>query len=123
MIRNTLIVIAIAVFFTISLAGCGSSSNLTAVPLTEPWDKMNLPIRKDDIVHKSSTTELGVVAYHPASGLFESYMKAIEASGWKRTKVSSTGDMLDYEKDGKKMSFYFLNNKDEGYFSISFSIN
>lgn len=118
-----MIAFTMALLFALVLSGCTSGPNLTAVPITAPWDKMNLPIGKDDIVHKSSATELGIAAIKPPAGLLASYTKAIEASGWKRTSVSSSGDMLDYEKDGKKMSFYFLNNADEGYISISFSIN
>ncbi|HMM79294.1 MAG TPA: hypothetical protein PKC65_04650 [Pyrinomonadaceae bacterium] len=120
--RKTAIILALGILVSLSLAGC-SGSNLTAVSLTSPWDKMNLPIGKSDIIHKSNDKELGIVVYNPPASLFESYRNAIEANGWKRTNVGSTGDIVDFEKDGKKMNFMYFNNSDEGYYSISFVID
>ena len=122
LIKRNVLALAITILFAFAFVGC-SGSNLTVVPITAPWDKMALPIGQKDIVHKSSETELGVVAYDPPAGLFERYIKAIEASGWERTSVGPSGDMVNFKKDGKKMNFMYFNNSDEGYYSISFVID
>lgn len=102
--KKTFSMFALVVCLAAMLAGCGWNPSVTAVPVTAPWDSMNLPIKEDAVVWASSATELKVVHKAPRPQVVAPYFKAIQDAGWKLLKKTDDGmDFMTFEKDGKTL--------------------
>ncbi len=90
-----------ALFFT----ACWSPS-VAAVPITAPWDKMNLPINADARVWASDDKILKVAHKAERREVAQEYLKALEKDGWKLTDqpdVRDHGITFKFEKGGQKI--------------------
>ncbi len=93
---------AIALFVT----ACSWNPSVAAVPITAPWDKMNLPIKEDARVWASDDKTLKVAHKADRREVAKSYLDALEKDGWKMTTqpdVSEHGTTFNFEKGGQKI--------------------
>lgn len=98
---------SIVILFTLSvlfLSGCWNPS-VSEVPITAPWDKMNLPVRENTRVWASDDKKLKVVHKAGMPEVAKAYLAAFEKEGWKITK-QDIGNRYTYEfeKGGQKLS-------------------
>lgn len=92
------------IFITIFMAGCWNPS-VSEVPITAPWDKMNLPVKDNARVWASDDKKLKVVHKAAIHIVAESYLTAFEKDGWKKTKQEiSERYVYEFEKSGQKIS-------------------
>src|SRR5688500_10797749 len=90
---------------------CGWDPSVTAVPITAPWDAMNLPVKEDARVWSSTPTELKVAHKADKSTVLAAYEKALNSAGWKSAGSPGAGSVL-FRKDGKEidMDIYDFEN-------------
>lgn len=70
----------------LSLAACGWKPEVTAVPITAPWDKMNLPVKENAIVWASSDKQFKAVHKDDRKTVLGKYTDALKAGGWNLDK-------------------------------------
>lgn len=87
------------------LTACWSPS-VAEVPITAPWDKMNLPVKTDARVWASDDKTLKVAHKAARREVAQSYLDALEKDGWKLTDqpdVREHGMTFKFEKGGQKI--------------------
>jgi hypothetical protein len=93
---------AVALLF----AACGWNPSVAEVPITAPWDKMNLPVKDDARVWASDDKTLKVVHKDDRREVAQEYLDALEKDGWKLTAqpgVRDSGVTFNFEKGGQKI--------------------
>ena len=103
--RNTVVFILTAAS-ALFLTACGWNPSVTEVPITAPWDKMNLPIKEDARVWASDDKILKVAHKARRRDVAQRYLEALEKDGWKLTAqpdVREHGITFDFEKGGQKI--------------------
>ena len=100
-----------------AFSGCGWNPEVTAVPITEPWSSINLPVKENAIVWASSATELKVAHKDDKTTVMDAYKKALEAAGWKMSSMDVSSEnikFLTFEKDGKTMETEYYDFQNTG---------
>ena len=99
---NLLLVLAACV---ISLAACGWKPPCPATTITEPWNKMNLPLPQDSAVCTSTADKFQADYKAGREEVTKMYMDALEKGGWKMTR-RDLGDMyyFDFDKGSDKIT-------------------
>ena len=99
----------VSVFITatiaLSLTACWNPS-VAEVPLTAPWDKMNLPINDNARVWASDDKILKVAHKDARREVAQNYLNALEKDGWKLTAqpdVRDHGITFNFEKSGQRI--------------------
>jgi hypothetical protein len=92
---------------------CGWNPSVTAVPITAPWDSMNLPVKENARVWASTATELKVAHKDDKPTVLAAYQKALTANGWKSSGVRDTRTVV-FEKDGKRMDLEIYDFENTG---------
>ncbi|MEZ5422073.1 MAG: hypothetical protein R2682_03135 [Pyrinomonadaceae bacterium] len=103
--KRTFIAIAALAMLTLAMAACWNPS-VTAVPITAPWDKMDLPVKDNAVVWASDAKKLKVALKAGKAEVGEAFMKAIEKNGWKMSAapdLRDTSHFFEFEKAGQKM--------------------
>jgi hypothetical protein len=103
--KEVLSVFIIAAALALSLSACWSPS-VAEVPITAPWDKMNLPVKEDARVWASDDKTLKVVHKAARREVAQNYLDALEKDGWKLTDqpdVRESGVTFKFEKSGQKI--------------------
>jgi hypothetical protein len=80
--------------------------SVAEVPITSPWDKMNLPLKENARVWFSNDQELRVAQKGRRADVAESYFKALETGGWKITEKPLMDENIiinKYEKNGQRI--------------------
>jgi hypothetical protein len=92
-------------FLSIWIMACGWNPEVTAVPVTEPWTAMNLPVKQDAIVWKSEPKEFRAVHKADKKTVTRAYTDALKAQGWELGKFDDSGDRyyISLTKGGEKM--------------------
>jgi len=87
------------------LAACSWNPSVKEVPITAPWEKMNLPIKENARVWGSDDKELKVVHKARRADVAKSYTEAFEKDGWKLVKDETTDVLMvyTYEKNGQRI--------------------
>jgi hypothetical protein len=86
------------------LTACWNPS-VKEVPITAPWDKMNLPVKADARVYKSTDKELKVAHKASKNEVAKAYLEALEKDGWKfMGKPAADVVIWDFEKNTQRMS-------------------
>ncbi len=70
----------------LSLAACGWKPSVSAVPISAPWDEMNLPVKENAVVWASSDKQIKVVHKEDRKEILKKYTDALKAEGWKLDK-------------------------------------
>lgn len=111
--KNLTTVLAISLL-SIYLASCGWKPEVTAVPISEPWSSMNLPIKENAVVWKSEPAEFRAVHKDDKRAVMKSYTDAVKAQGWVPADFKEVGDRfyVDMKRGGEviKLEFYDFNN-------------
>ena len=92
---------ALLVLASIVTLACAWNPSVTAVPITAPWDSINLPVKEDARVWGSSPTELKVVHKGDKASVVDAYEKAFAANGWKSGALDQR--TLVFQKDGRSV--------------------
>lgn len=106
--KLTLVILLASLF----VFACGWNPSVTAVPITAPWDSMNLPVKEDARVWSSNPTELKVVHKAGKAEVLAAYEKAITAAGW-RSSGADAGTVY-FKKDGKTLEAEFYDFENTG---------
>jgi len=88
------------------VTACSWNPSVAAVPITAPWDKMNLPIKEDARVWASDDKMLKVVHKAARRDVAKSYLDALEKDGWKMTTqpdMREHGMTFNFEKSGQEI--------------------
>ncbi len=102
-----------AIVFTAIMAfACTWNPSVAAVPITAPWDSLNLPVKEDARVWGSTPTELKVAHKAGKAEVLAAYEKALNTGGW---KPAGTKDGIAlFNKDGKTMDVYVYDFENTG---------
>jgi outer membrane lipopolysaccharide assembly protein LptE/RlpB len=104
--RKNLAALILMATVALCLTACGWNPSVAAVPITAPWDKMNLPVREDARVWASDDKTLKVVHKAARREVAQNYVDALEKDGWKMTTQPDVGEhsiTFDFEKGGQKI--------------------
>lgn len=100
---RTIFVLTSVTFAAMVFGACWNPS-VGEVPITAPWDKMNLPIKENARVWHSSEKELRVVFKASRADVAKTYFDSLEKNGWKFTGNPVTDENIiinEYEKNGQ----------------------
>jgi hypothetical protein len=103
--KKILSVLIVVAAITLALTACWNPS-VAEVPITAPWDKMNLPVGDAARVWASDDKTLKVVHKASRSEVAQNYLNALEKGGWKLTDqpdVREGGVTFKFEKGGQKI--------------------
>ncbi|HQZ82637.1 MAG TPA: hypothetical protein PLR83_05410 [Pyrinomonadaceae bacterium] len=103
--KKTAIALVALAMVTLALAACWKPS-VNAVPITAPWDKMNLPVKDNAVVWASGAKELKVALKAGKPEVGEAFLKALEKTGWKMSAapdMRETSHFFELAKDGQKL--------------------
>lgn len=102
--KKTLFILVLTSVMAMFSAACWSPS-VTEVPITAPWDKMNLPIKEDARVWGSTDKELKVVYKARKADVAKNYLEALEKNGWKLVEKAPVEELIiwDFEKNGQRL--------------------
>ena len=87
------------------LTACWRPS-VAEVPITAPWDKMNLPLKDNARVWASDDKILKVVHKAARREVAQNYLDVLEKDGWKLTDQPNTSEhmvIFNFEKNGQKI--------------------
>lgn len=104
--KRTAAVFMLAATLALSLAACGWNPSVAEVPITAPWDKMNLPVKENARVWASDDKTLKVVHKAGRTEVAKSYSDALEKDGWKLTAqpdVQEHNITSKYQKSGQNI--------------------
>lgn len=104
--KKTLATFIFTAAIALSAAACSWNPSVAAVPITAPWDKMNLPVKEDARVWASDDKTLKVVHKADRREVAKSYLDALEKDGWKSTAQPEVGEhniTFNFEKGGQKI--------------------
>jgi len=104
--------LAIALAAIVTFA-CTWNPSVTAVPITAPWDSMNLPVEDDARVWGSTPTELKIAHKGDKASTLAAYEKALNANGWKSAGAPDTRTVV-FRKDGKEMELEIYDFENTG---------
>ena len=103
--KKTLAVSILTATLALFLTACWNPS-VAEVPITAPWDKMNLPVKEDARVWASDDKILKVAHKAARREVAQNYLDALEKDGWKLTDqpdVREHGMTFNFEKGGQKI--------------------
>ena len=104
--KKNLVVLILAATVALFFTACSWNPSVAEVPITAPWDKMNLPVKEDARVWASDDKTLKVVHKAARRVVAQSYLNAFEKDGWKLTDqpdVREHGITFNFEKGGQKI--------------------
>ena len=101
--------------FSVCLAACGWKPEVTAVPITAPWNTMNLPVKENAVVWGSTDKQFKAVHKDDQKTVTKNYTDALKGQGWMLVKFdtdSSGAFNAEMEKGTETISlrFYDFNN-------------
>ena len=105
------------VIIVLSVMACGWKPGVAAVPITAPWDKMNLPVAQDAVVWGSSATEFKAVHKDDKKTVMGKYVDALKAQGWTLAKFDDKQPAtyyVDMAKGTDKIQLEFYDFKNTG---------
>lgn len=114
--KRNFIAIAALAMLTLAMAACWNP-DLAAVPITAPWDKMDLPVKDNAVVWESSAKKLKVALKAGKSEVGEAFIKAIEKNGWKMSAapdMRDTSHFFEFAKDGQKLKLEVYDFRNTG---------
>lgn len=112
--KKIILTVPILLTLAFTIVSCGGPS-VSAVPITAPWDSMDLPVKNNARVWGSTPTELKVVHQDDKPTVLSAYQAALAAKGWKaiaaKNDVAAT---VEYQKDGKSLELYIYDFEKTG---------
>jgi hypothetical protein len=80
--KKTIASLACVTMIALFLVGCGWKPKVAAVPITAPWDKMNLPVKENAIVLASTEKRFQALHKDGKKVVLLSYVDALKSQGW-----------------------------------------
>ncbi len=101
---------------SICFSACGWKPEVSAVPLTAPWNAMNLPIKENAVVWKSDSTEFRAVHKDNKKAVTKSYTDTLKTQGWTLGKFDESGDrfIVEMSKSAEKINLEFYDFDNTG---------
>ena len=89
----------------ICLTACSWKPEVDAVPLTAPWNAMNLPVKSNTVVWKSEPNEFRAVHKEDKRTILKNYTDALKAQGWELGDFNEEGDrfLVDMQRNGEPL--------------------
>lgn len=109
-----LIVFAAAILL---IASCGWNPEVTAVPITEPWASMGLPVKENAVVWGSTDKQFKAVHKEDRKTVTTKYVEALKAKGWAMDSIdesSATNSFVEMSKGSEKLSLDIYNFRNTG---------
>lgn len=91
---------------TLAFVSCGWKPKVTAVPVTAPWDRMDLPIKQNAIVWSCNDKQFKAVHKEDKKTVMGRYVEALRNQGWAITKFddkAASNYFVDLTKGTEKM--------------------
>lgn len=111
--KKLLFALTIAIL-SIYLVSCGWNPKVTAVPVTAPWNAMNLPIKENAVVWKSEPNEFRAVHKEDKKTITKNYTDVFKGQGWKVSKFDEVGDRyyvgMSKDEEQIQLEFYDFDN-------------
>lgn len=111
--KQTFLLLSIALF-AIGLSACSWKPEVTAVPLTAPWEAMNLPVKSNAVVWKSEANEFRAVHKDDKRKVMKDYTDVLKGQGWELGDFKEEGDrfIVNMKKGGEpiQLEFYDFDN-------------
>lgn len=102
--KKTITTLILTTLTALFLTSCGWNPSVTAVSITAPWDKMNLPVKENARVWASTDKQFKAVHKAGRAEVGKAYLDALTKDGWKMTKQDmGTLDYFDFEKGADKI--------------------
>lgn len=105
--KRTVSIFISAMIVALFLTACSWNPSVAEVPITAPWDKMNLPVKEKENarVWFSNDKEMRIVHKAGNAEIAKSYADALEKDGWKLVKDESSSELKiwTYEKSGRRI--------------------
>lgn len=107
--------LAFVVFvLTVCLSACGWKPKVEPVPITPPWNTLNLPVKENAVVWKSEPNEFRAVHKDDKKTVTQNYTDALKSQGWKPGKFDQVGDRYYVEMnkgaETLNLEFYDFDN-------------
>ena len=105
-LTKTILTFACLTVLALSLTACGWKPKVTAVPITAPWDRMDLPIKQNAIVWGSTEKQFKAVHKDDKKTVMGRYVEALRNKGWAITKFDDKSEhnyFVDLSKGAEKM--------------------
>jgi hypothetical protein len=101
--RKTVSAFFAVAIISLVLTAC-SGPSVKEVPITAPWDKMNLPI-KDARVWHSDNKEIRILHNARRPDVAQTYLNALEKEGWRLVERQPVEELImwTFDKDGRRM--------------------
>ena len=114
--KRTIASLTCVTMIALSLVACGWKPKVAAVPITSPWDKMNLPVNENAVVSESTDKEFKAVHKGDKGAVLKKYLEALKAGGWVQTALEAKNDelLLDMTKGTDKLHLEFYGEIDAG---------
>ncbi len=114
--KRTIASLTCVMMIALCLVACGWKPKVAAVPITAPWDKMNLPIKENAVVSESTDKEFKAVHKGDKGIVLQKYLEALKSQGWVQTKLDAKSDelFLDMTKGSDKIHLEFYGVVDTG---------
>lgn len=115
-VRFSTAIIAIALAISALMAACSWKPEVSAVPLTDPWTRMNLPVKQDAVVWKSDPTEFRAVHRADKRTVTKSYTDSLRSQGWTLVDFSDGGTEFtaEMDRDGEHIALRFYDFDNTG---------
>lgn len=111
---------SIAIFMisilSICFAACGWKPEVSAVPLTAPWNALNLPVKENAVVWKSDPAEFRAVHKDDKKLVMKNYTDALKAQGYQPSDFKEVGDRfyVDMTKGAETLGLEFYDFDNTG---------
>ncbi len=107
--KKTILNITIISLFAALMISCGWKPEVDAVPITEPWSAMNLPVKENAVVWKSEPKEFRAVHKEDKKTMTKNYTEALKTQGWQLVKFDESGDRyyVEMSKAEEKLNLEF----------------
>ena len=114
--KKNLVAIAIVSILATCFAACGWKPEVAAVPLTAPWNALNLPVKENAVVWKSEPAEFRAVHKDDKKAVMKSYTDALKAQGWEPSDFKEVGDRfyVDMTKGAETLGLEFYDFDNTG---------
>ncbi len=113
--KNLTVIIGISLFM-LCLTACGWKPQVTAVPLTSPWNAFNLPVKENAVVWKSEPNEFRAVHKEDKKTIAKNYTDTLKGQGFTVEKFDEVGNRwyLDMKKGAEKLNLEFYDFDNTG---------
>lgn len=106
--------VLLLLIISICLTSCGWKPEVTAVPITAPWNTMNLPVKSNAVVWKSDANEFRAVHKDDKRKVMKDYTDVLKAQDWELADFKEEGDrfIVNMKKGGEpiQLEFYDFDN-------------